>query len=63
MATLKTQYENFKKEHPASDLTFEEWKSLVLIPKIQKIEDDITDWDVTLLDGLENEPDWDEENY
>jgi len=49
MATLKTQYENYKKENPNSELTYDEWFEQ-LIPYVS---DDLSIWDNTLLDGLE----------
>ena len=35
MAELQTQYENFLTENPESNLTFEEWYSLISEPKFR----------------------------
>ena len=67
MATLETQYKNYIQENPTSTLTYDEW----LDKKLWEIyvsdnfqigpdgafeyDDDISDWDVTLMDGLEDE--------
>ena len=55
MSKLETQYKNYLKQNPDSKLTFEEWKSTVLSPKLYEglsMSDDFTEWDVTLNDGL-----------
>ena len=55
MATIETQYKNFLIDHPDSRLTFDEWKSTVfseLFLKGLSESDDLTDWDITLNDGL-----------
>jgi hypothetical protein len=57
MSKLETQYRKFLLENPDSKFTFEEWgkwKFLKIKSFIENIESD--DWDVTLQDGLENEP-------
>jgi len=67
MATLQTQYKNYIQENPTSTLTYDEW----LDKKLWEIyvsddfqigpdgafeySDDVSDWDVTLMDGLEDE--------
>jgi len=67
MATLETQYKNYIQENPTSTLTYDEW----LDKKLWEIyvsddfqigpdgafehDDDISDWDITLMDGLEDE--------
>lgn len=58
MSKLETQYKNYLKQNPDSKLTFEEWKSTVLSPKLHEalsMSDDFSEWDVTLNDGLEDE--------
>lgn len=50
MAKLETQYENYLKEVPTSTYSFDEWLTEVWEPQI----DELSDWDVTLLDGLDN---------
>ena len=57
MATLQTQYKNFLKSNPDSKLTYDEWLDQ-LSKKLGEIVQDsgFNDWDVTLMDGLENEP-------
>ena len=66
MATLETQYKNFLINNPDSTITFEEWEKIWtskyvntmsgIEEYIHNIGDDLSDWDVTLMDGLENEP-------
>jgi len=67
MSTLQTQYKNYIQENPTSTLTYDEW----LDKKLWEIyvsddfqigpdgafehDDDISDWDITLMDGLEDE--------
>lgn len=41
---LKIEYENWLLKNQDAELSFEEWLT------------EISDWDVTLMDGLENEP-------
>jgi len=76
MSTLKTQYEDWIKENPDIPLTYEEWFSkwgeLNNLPiNFDEIdseeeviyegkEDDLNDWDSTLMDGLEEDDDWDD---
>jgi len=67
MATLETQYKNYLKENPESTFTFEEWSlcywrfSNMEVPPhnglrpINEYAEELSDWDVTLMDGLENE--------
>jgi hypothetical protein len=64
--TLEYQYEQYLKDNPDSTYTFDEWKERVVRPileafiqELEKFKDDIKDWDVTLMDGLEDEP-WEE---
>lgn len=62
MATLETQYKNYLKNNPDSKLTYVEW----LVELSEKLynatnlsdntfANDISDWDVTLMDGLDDE--------
>lgn len=58
MATLQTQYKNYLKENPNSNITFEEWEKNIFLEKLKsglELGDDFSDWDVTLMDGLEDE--------
>ena len=67
MVTLETQYKNYIRENPTSTLTYDEWldKKLWEIYVSDDFQigpdgafeygDDISDWDVTLMDGLEDE--------
>lgn len=64
MATLETQYQNYLKENPTSTLTYDEWldKRLWQIYVSDDFQigpdgafEDLSDWDVTLMDGLEDE--------
>jgi hypothetical protein len=64
MATLETQYQNYLKENPTSTLTYDEWldKKLWQIYVSDDFQigpdgafEDLSDWDVTLMDGLEDE--------
>ena len=64
MATLETQYQNYLKENPTSTLTYDEWmdKKLwdIYVSDDFQIGPDgafenLSDWDVTLMDGLEDE--------
>lgn len=59
MSTLKTQYENYLKENPLSILTYDEWMEKVWTPALfnssQMGDDNLSDWDNTLMDGLEDE--------
>jgi hypothetical protein len=59
MATLETQYLNYLKENQNSTYTFEEWKNWFsdkLKNATINVDEDLHDWDVTLNDGLEDEP-------
>lgn len=67
MSKLETQYKNYLKENPESTFTFEEWSdwkfsNMELPPPhnglrpIDEYAEELSDWDVTLMDGLENEP-------
>jgi hypothetical protein len=66
MATLETQYQNYLKENPTSTLTYDEWMDKKLWDiyvsddfqigpdgAFERTDDE--DWDVTLMDGLEDE--------
>lgn len=54
MSTLKTQYKNWILKNPNSQLTYVEW--LEKFNEIHNLPSDMSDWDVTLMDGLEDEP-------
>lgn len=66
MATLETQYQNYLKENPTSTVTYDEWMDKKLWDiyvsddfqigpdgAFERTDDE--DWDVTLMDGLEDE--------
>ena len=59
MATLQTQYKNYLQENPTSKLTYDEWMEQIWTSYIRNFQidykEDLSDWDVTLLDGLEDE--------
>lgn len=69
MSTLITQYQNYLIKNPTSKLTYDEWMEQVWQPIItdnfqigpdgafEYEEDNINDWDITLMDGLEDEDD------
>ena len=58
MATLQTQYKNYLQENPTSELTYDEWMEQVWTSYIRNFQidykEDLSDWDVTLLDGLDD---------
>ena len=54
MSTLETQYKNWMLKTPNNKLTYVEW--LEKFNEIHNLPSDMSDWDVTLNDGLENEP-------
>jgi hypothetical protein len=62
--TLESQYEQYKKDNPESNYTFDEWKENVFHPKLESFirysydfdKEELSDWDVTLMDGLEDLP-------
>lgn len=55
MLSLKTLYNNYLIQNPTSKLSYQEWVDETFEINIE----DISDWDVTLLDGLEDE-EWDD---
>ena len=71
MATLQTQYQQWLQENPDQQLTYEQWfskwseiNSLPIVSDDFQIgpdgafeydEDEINDWDVTLMDGLKDD--------
>ena len=59
MTTLNTQYKNYLKQNPNSTISFEEWEKIFLdnLKSGLELGDDFYDWDVTLMDGIENEDD------
>ena len=59
MSTLESQYQGYLTENPHSKYSYEEWLEFVFKQRIDSFLDqmeDIKDWDVTLLDGLEDLP-------
>ena len=54
--TLQTQYKEYLKNNPDSKLTYEEWLDELSVSLAEAAKEEFNDWDVTLLDGLENEP-------
>jgi hypothetical protein len=64
MADLKTQYREFLKNNPKSKYSYDDWMDKYWEPSkiIKDFDvtkdtslDDIATWDITLLDGLEEE--------
>jgi hypothetical protein len=69
MSTLQTQYKNYIQENPTSTLTYDEWLDKKLWEiyvsddfqigpdgAFERTDDeDLSDWDATLMDGLEDE--------
>ena len=66
MTTLESQYKNYLLENPTSTLTYDEWLDQLWSPMISdnfqigpdgafEWDEDMKDWDNTLLDGLEDE--------
>ena len=56
MSTLQTQYKNYLKDNPYSKLTYEEWLKELSVSLAEGAKEELNDWNVTLMDGLENEP-------
>jgi hypothetical protein len=62
MSTLEKQYVYYLKDHPESTYTFDEWKEKVFHPMLESFvrtsldEEDLKDWDDTLMDGLDDLP-------
>ena len=65
MSTLEQQYKSYLKDHPKSTYTFDEWKEKVFHPMLESFvrtsidfekENDMDDWDNTLMDGLHDFP-------
>ena len=54
MSTLETQYKNWLLKNLNSQLTYVNW--LEKFNEIHNLPSDMSDWDVTLMDGLEDEP-------
>jgi len=62
--TLESQYEKYKKENPESSYTFDEWKEKIFHPMLESFvrisydfdKEEFKDWDVTLMDGLDEHP-------
>ena len=57
MSTLKRQYKIYITQNPNSNLSYEEWEKNFLenLKLGMELGDDFSDWDVTLMDGLEDE--------
>jgi len=57
MSTLKRQYKIYQKQNPDSNLSYDEWEKMFLENLKIGLEmgDDFSDWDVTLMDGIEDE--------
>ena len=53
MSTLETQYKNWLLKNLNSQLTYVNW--LEKFNEIHNLPSDMSDWDVTLMDGLEDE--------
>lgn len=65
MATLESQYKGYMIENPTSTYSYDEWLKNVFYPRFNNIKftdeeiEELKEWDVTLMDGLEDLP-WDE---
>jgi len=57
MSTLKRQYKIYLKQNPNSNISFEDWEKMFLenLKIGLELGDDFSDWDVTLMDGIEDE--------
>lgn len=69
MKDLNEKYKKYLKENPETKISFEDWQRDILPPYVSdnfmigpdgayehgEDDEDITDWDVTLMDGLEND--------
>lgn len=57
MSTLKRQYKIYQKQNPDSNISYDEWEKMFLENLKIGLEmgDDFSDWDVTLMDGIEDE--------
>ena len=58
MGPFKEEYNNYLKSNPESTYTYDEWVLNVFLPSFEQYGADTEDmeiWDVTLLDGLEDE--------
>lgn len=57
MSTLKRQYKIYQKQNPDSNLSYDEWEKIFLenLKLGMELGDDFSDWDVTLMDGIEDE--------
>jgi hypothetical protein len=58
MTKLETQYKNYLESNPDSKYTYGEWMDNVFLKTLKKYvaeQEDMSVWDVTLLDGLEDE--------
>lgn len=57
MSTLKRQYKIYQKQNPDSNLSYDEWEKMFLenLKLGMELGDDFSDWDVTLMDGIEDE--------
>ena len=59
MSTVKTQYNNYLRDNPESNYSYQEWLdnvfSVYLKTYENKQDDDISIWDITLMDGLDDE--------
>jgi len=53
MSTLETQYNNFISQNPECEWNFEQW----LEYNFSHLKE-FNEWDVTLLDGLDDEDDF-----
>jgi hypothetical protein len=54
MSTLETQYKNWMLKNPNNKLTYVEW--LESFNERHNLPSNMSDWDITLNDGLEDEP-------
>jgi uncharacterized protein (DUF1778 family) len=57
MATLETQYENYLKENPNSDVSFETWKQFIHLSNLKLSEMKMSEKDIELIISKINSPD------
>lgn len=63
MSTLNTQYQQWLDKNPKSKISYDDWLMNIHLPKMGNMRselknkniDDLSEWDITLMDGLEDE--------
>jgi len=57
MATLETQYENYLKENPNSDISFEMWKQFIHLNNLKLTKMKMSEKDIELIMSKIDSPD------